>query len=257
MGRGWRSRFRMTALTSHLRGQRTSFSPWRLWYVRSPQAVVLGLWPQYHVDCLKSVESAANAGILDSLLTLVIAVKAGSLQPRAAPFLCAAHLIQLKKKDGGARPIAVGDTLRRLVVKWLLATSQGRITSSDLAPLPTDFAQDYHCEVVAMEVQAQTDTLNWGTGWLLLQVDLKNAFNSIHRPSILDVHAAVGTSGLPARALARGPRGHPVDPGVQQGDPLVLLLFAAGIQGGPGRPAAGRGLSPLVPRRRGGDGLGG
>jgi len=39
--------------------------------------------------------------------------------PRAAPYLCAARLIPLKKKDGGVRPIAVGDTLRRLKAKWL------------------------------------------------------------------------------------------------------------------------------------------
>jgi len=56
---------------------------------------------------------------------MVTTVSTGRLHPRAAPFLCAARLITLKKKDGGVRPIAVGDTLRRLTAKWLLATSKG------------------------------------------------------------------------------------------------------------------------------------
>jgi len=40
--------------------------------------------------------------------------------------------------------------------------------------------------VVAMGVRALADTLHGSTGWLLPQVDLKNAFNSIQRPAILD-----------------------------------------------------------------------
>jgi len=40
--------------------------------------------------------------------------------------------------------------------------------------------------VLAMCVQALADTLSGSTGLLLLQVDLKNDFNSIHRTAILD-----------------------------------------------------------------------
>jgi len=92
----------------------------------------------------------------------------------------------LKKKDGGVRSIAVGETLRRLTAEWLLATSQGRSETAALAPLQTAFAKGSPCDVVAMGVQALTDTLHGSTGWLLLQVDLKKAFTSIHRPAILD-----------------------------------------------------------------------
>jgi len=85
-----------------------------------------GLRPQNLLDCLNSAYSAAKTGLLEALLTLVTTVSAGRLHPRAATYLCAPRLIPLKKKDGGVRPIAVGDTLRRLTAKWLLATSQGR-----------------------------------------------------------------------------------------------------------------------------------
>jgi len=82
------------------------------------------------------------------------------------------------------RPIAVGDTLRRLVAKWLLACAQGRNAAAALGPLQTAFAKGSPCEVVAMGLQAQVYTLHGSTGLLLLQVDLKNAFTpSRDRPS--------------------------------------------------------------------------
>jgi len=39
------------------------------------------------------------------------------------------------------RPIAVGDTLRRLVATWLLASTQGRNAAAALAPLQTAVAK--------------------------------------------------------------------------------------------------------------------
>jgi len=84
------------------------------------------------------------------------------------------------------RAITVGNALRKHVAKWLLATALGRNAAAALAPLLTAFAKGSPCEVVAMGVQAQVDSLHGSTGWLLLQVDLKNAFNSIARPAILE-----------------------------------------------------------------------
>jgi len=100
---------------------------------------------------------------VEVVLTLVTMVSAGRQNPSAAPYLCAARLIQLRKKDGGVRPIAVGDTMRRLMAKWLLATSQGRSATAALAPLQAAFAKGSPCEVVAMGVQALADTLHGST----------------------------------------------------------------------------------------------
>jgi len=123
-----------------------------------------GMRPQHLLDCLSSADSAAEVGLLEALLTLVTTISAGRLHPRAAPFLCAAHLIPLKKKDGGVRPIAVDDTLRRLTAKWLLAMSQGRSAAAALASLQTAFAEGSPCEVVAMGVRALAETLHGSTG---------------------------------------------------------------------------------------------
>jgi len=145
-----------------------------------------GLRPQHLLDCLNSADSAVRAAFLEALLTLVTATSSGRIYPRAAPYLCAAHLIPLRKKDGVVRPIAVGDTLRTLVAKWLLASAQGRNSAAALATLLTGFVKGSPCEVVAMGVQAQVDALHGSTGWLLVQVALKNAINSIARTAILE-----------------------------------------------------------------------
>jgi len=92
--------------------------------------------PQHLLDCLNSADSAAKAGLLEALLTMEGTVSLGRLHPAYA-----ARLILPKKKEGGVRPIAVGDTLRRLVAKWLLVTSQGRGATAAIAPLQTAFAK--------------------------------------------------------------------------------------------------------------------
>jgi len=99
-----------------------------------------GLWPQNLLDCHNCADSAAKEGLLEALLTLVTKTSSGRLHPLAAPYLCAARLIPLRK-IGGVRPIAVGDTLRRLVAKWLLATTRGRNAATARAPLQTAFAK--------------------------------------------------------------------------------------------------------------------
>jgi len=150
-----------------------------------------GLRPQDLPDCLNSAHSVAKKGLLEALLTLVTTVSAGRLHRRDTPYLCATRLIPLKKEDGGVRPIAFGDILRRLTAKWLLATSQEWSAPAALAPLQTAFANGSPCEVVAMGVQALAETLHGGTGWLLLRVDLRNAFNSLHRRAILNAVCSV------------------------------------------------------------------
>jgi len=88
-----------------------------------------------------------------------------------------------------------------------------------------------------MGVQAQVDALQGSTRWLLLQVDLRNAFNSITRPAILEAMERVCPSMMPWVRQAFQPApllvGREViwsTRSVQQGDPLGPVLLAAGIQ---------------------------
>jgi len=90
---------------------------------------------------------------------------------------------------------------------------------------------------MGMGVQALADTLHGSTGWLLLQVDWKNAFNSIHQPAILEALEQRCPSMLPwvRQAFLPAPLlvGREVvwsTRGLQQGYPLGPFIFAAGIQ---------------------------
>jgi len=91
--------------------------------------------------------------------------------------------------------------------------------------------------VVAMGVQALSDTLHGSIRCLSLQVDLKNTFNSIPRPAILYALEQRCPSMLPWVRQAFQPApllvGREVigsTRGVQQGDPWGPFLFGVGIQ---------------------------
>jgi len=62
------------------------------------------LRPKHLLDCLNSADIAAKAGLLEALLTLVTASSSGRLHPRATPYLYAARLIPLRKKEWGRTP---------------------------------------------------------------------------------------------------------------------------------------------------------
>jgi len=133
--------------------------------------------------------------------------------------------------------IPPGGSLTSRARMWLLATSQRRSATAALAPMQTAFAKSSLCEVVAMDVQAHVDALHGSTGWLLLQVDLKNSINCIHRLAILAALEQRWPEMLPWVRQASQPAplvvGREViwsTRGVQQGEPLGPSFFAACFQ---------------------------
>ena len=154
------------------------------------------------------------------------------------------------------RPIAVGETLRRVIAKWLVRSTAAVGLAHGLAPLQTAFAKGGPCEVASMcyaTAAAGMPTGPDGALHAMLQLDISNAFNTIDRevvlaelrsncPSLLPwVHASF----QPAPLLC-GKQTLWSTAGVQQGDPLGPLLFATGLQSvlcvqSPGRMACIRG----------------
>lgn len=101
--------------------------------------------------------------------------------------LCASSLIPLQKKDGGVRPIAVGDTLRRVVGKCLLHSESVLMELASLRPRQCGVGVRNAAEMVGMGLQrfVQSRHAAGDSDYVVLQVDMRNAFNSISRNAVL------------------------------------------------------------------------
>ena len=122
----------------------------------------------------------AISGVLD----VVSLFARGEAPTSIAPYLCGASLLALKKKDGGIRRIAVGETLRRLVAKCLCRLSSQKAASL-LVPLQDGVGVPGGCEAVSHALNGLVASVGDTTSLAILQVDLKNAFNTLDRSSIL------------------------------------------------------------------------
>ena len=138
---------------------------------------------------MSSADTAASAALLDALVRFAKAATAGSLQPAAVQYLCAARLVPLRKKDGGVRPIAVGECLRRIAAKWLIRSPVGQAAMEAVRPNQVAFCRGGPCETLPMAVQAAVQAAARepaeSADWVLLQVDLCNAFNSVTRQAVM------------------------------------------------------------------------
>ena len=118
-----------------------------------------GLRPQHLLDCLRADVPGGGTQMLEGLLTLTNAAMAGGLEPAAVRILCGARLVPLRKPDGGVRPIAVGETLRRVVAKWCGQLPAARMLARSLEPLQVAFVKGGPCEVLGMGTQELVRTM--------------------------------------------------------------------------------------------------
>ena len=149
---------------------------------------------------------------------------------------CGGRLIPLIKKDGGVRPLVVGEFLRALVSKCALAE-----VTPQLAQLqPHQIGVGRAGPVIPASVQTiKSWVRSLSPGEIILKLDISNAYNSIdrgaclrgvqkHCPDILRwAHWCLNGTSSVFWDKAK------IDctTGVQQGDPLAPLLFSVGLHG--------------------------
>jgi hypothetical protein len=148
-----------------------------------------GLKPAHLKECLQDADSGVATDFLRGLDSFVRLCLDGELLPGAVPYLCSGKLIPLRKGSGmDVRPIAVGETLRRIVSKALMSHPLARRAAQSLEPLQLGLGTRGACELVAHGTQALTSAMHSQEpdgDWGVLQVDLKNAFNTLLRLAIL------------------------------------------------------------------------
>ena len=115
---------------------------------------------------------------LASLTKVVNLMAAGRVPESVTPFLCGARLHAARKKDGGIRPIAVGNILRRLVSK-LVSYELAFKASKKLAPHQLGVGVRGGCEAIIHTVRKIVEEAGPETS--VLQADLINAFNLADR----------------------------------------------------------------------------
>ena len=178
-------------------------------------------------------EPQIGTTILGSLAEYCSIFVTGKFPAELAPFYSSARLIPLVKKDGGVRPMAVGETLRRLACKLALM-----LIVDDMPPVflpqqlgvgtPNGAESIIHSVAEMMENLADDEAI--------LQVDFTNAFNLVsrtvfmrlvqeHFPQIWNLvnylyscqgYLRIGQSEEMILSCS----------GVQQGCPFATLLFA-------------------------------
>ena len=184
-----------------------------------------GMRPEHFAVVLKG-PPVNLAGKAQGVLTkLVNAMAAGKVPQAVSPFLCGARLHAGKKKDGGLRPIAVGNLIRRLVAKCFSSRLSERAASL-LKPHQLGVGVKAGCEAVAHAVRKAVKD---DPSLSVLQVDFINAYNSVDRGSIIEATAKyfpeclewVKTCYGSASCLKFGDEGIASTNGVHQGDPLA------------------------------------
>jgi len=138
-------------------------------------------WRYEHIQILLSHFDGVVA--LTAVLQLLLD---GNVPNQAASLLRRAALVPRLKPNGGARPLAVGETFRRLAARSLLLQERVRLKEA-VAPHQQAIGQKAACELVVKSLrllaQAHPDCI-------IATLDLRNAYNTLSRAAVLEAVVA-------------------------------------------------------------------
>jgi len=189
-------------------------------------------------DHLREALSSAHGDEVAAHLAQVVQLLArGDAPLEVAPHIAGAALHALPKRGGDVRPIAVGETLRRLASKCLCQAVR-EPAQQWLSPLQLGVTVSLGAEAAVHTARHCFHRNSGHANKAFLTIDFENAFNSVDRAAMLR-EVRLRLPGLPpyaewcyghhSRLLFEG---EPLtsEAGVQQGDPLGPLLFALALQ---------------------------
>ena len=195
-----------------------------------------GLRPGHLMDLVAPQTAEAGRRLMKALANLCSKLLLGQIPQHARDLLFAANLTALRKKDGGIRPIAVGNVFRRLASK-IAAKRVIPELRRQLPPVQLGVGVSGGCEAAAHAVRAFVQSSVVPGNNVLIKLDMQNAFNTVKRDHFLEVCSSRAPSILHLALTAYATSSHLVignetilsETGVQQGDPLGPVLFALAV----------------------------
>ena len=140
--------------------------------------------PQFFKDMMACPNKQASDDALRAMTKLMNHLAAGSAPQEVAPFVAGAPLMALNKPDGGLRPIAICETIRRLMSKCccqLVSWDAAKIFGS----LQVGVATRGGAEAAVHAVRKLMKQYGDDPSRIMLKVDFSNAFNMVDRTEML------------------------------------------------------------------------
>ena len=171
---------------------------------------------------------------LFSLTTFVNTAVSGSFPKELQPFLCGGIVIPCNKKDGGVRPIVLGETLRNIVSNCVLLQSAPPVKSQLDQHQYGVRHSGYGIQGAIFKAQHFAHNLETN---IILKIDFRNAFNSINRRVCMLALESLEPDCCPWVSWCLQSSSYvsfkseiiPCANGVQQGEPMSPLLFCVAI----------------------------
>jgi hypothetical protein len=195
-----------------------------------------GLRPQHLLDMTGQALGETGNRLLETLVDFFnLCVLPGKVNVKTQATFYSGNLTALMKLDGGVRPIVSGLVFRRLAAKCVMKKLRS-FCEKEFRPLQMGVGTPKGCEaaVHATRAYVESDSVQ---DQVLLKIDFKNAFNSVHRDVVLklvrekvpEIYNFVYQCYEEDSYLFFGDDTLDSSEGVQQGDPLGPFLFSLAI----------------------------
>ena len=175
--------------------------------------------------------------LAECIHTACSSIANGSLPGSVPELFSSSQLIALPKSNGDVRPIAIGESLRRITAKTICRQKRSCF-SNFFQPAQHGVATECGLELLHHHIQL---LLADNPHMIVLKTDVKNAFNLIHRSHLLEqvsschpdiyLHVCQMYSHSSSLVYQQGNSIViiPSEEGIHQGDPLGPALFSTGI----------------------------
>ena len=141
-----------------------------------------GLRPSHLRQLIGPDAGGSREQLLEALGNFASLCTKGQVPQEAAPYFFGAALCALRKKDGAARPIAVGCAIRRVISKAICFTLRNKSISL-LSPRQLGVGVKNGAVTAAHAARRFLSTCTSNSG--LLKLDFQNAFNALDRSEML------------------------------------------------------------------------